>query len=220
MAVWGAEPTRVSWEWRVFRQVPHGDPALYHSAGAATPDQPSGRWHRVGEGYAQYFALEPLASWAELVRNEGVRTAAHAATFHRDLYFALVTETDIADLSTFDDYENCGLDPRIAVGEHAESQALADDLRAAGFRGVLSPNAALPFGTSLTVFGERYEKVLETGIHTWANPDAERWVPVSLAANGTPPDALRMRTCFPGMQHEAYRDWLKRKGRPAPPGAP
>ncbi|MDQ3933334.1 MAG: RES family NAD+ phosphorylase [Actinomycetota bacterium] len=220
MTTWRVEPPRLAGTWKAFRQVPHREVALYHSAGAPTPDQPSGRWHRVGEGYAQYLALEPLAAWAELVRNENIRSTAQALAFERDLYLALVEETDIADLSSFDAYERCGLDPRIAVGDHSVSQDLADELRAARFRGILSPSAALPFGTSLTLFGERYEKVLPTGLERWTNPDPTRRVPVTLTATGTLPTGLLMSTCFDGMRHEAYRQWLRDNGKPAPSGPP
>jgi hypothetical protein len=126
----------------------------------------------------------------------------------------------IADLSTFDAYDHCGLNPRLAVGPHSASQNLADDLRAAGFRGILSPSAALPYATSLTLFGERYEKVLDTGLESWTNPDPTRRVPVTLAASGSPPTGLLMSTCFIGTRHEAYRQWLRDRGRRAPRGAP
>ena len=50
---------------------------------------------------------------------------------------------------------------------HEEAQALADELRAAGYRGLLSPSAALAGATNLTLFGPRYEKVLLGGLQAW-----------------------------------------------------
>jgi len=123
-------------------------PPLYHNAGAPAPDQESGRWHREGDGYAQYLALSPLGAWAECARYYSLRSPKQAREMKRDLWLVFVRETRIADLSSFDRYDTCGLDPAIAVEPHTlgRSQALADDLRAAGFRGVLSPSAALPIG--------------------------------------------------------------------------
>ncbi len=220
MATWSTEPARLNHTWTAFRQVPEGVAALYHSVGAANPDQPSGRWHRLGEGFAQYFSLEPAGAWAELVRQEGLRTPDRAATYTRDLYLTVVSESEIADLSTFDHYHDCGLDPRIAVGDHDAAQDLAVELRAAGYRGLLSPSAALPFATNLTVFGQRIERVLLRGAATWRNPDPDWWLPVSLVARGAAPDELLMETCFIGMPHEAYRKWLLDNGFPPPAGAP
>ena len=74
----------------------------------------------------------------------------------------------------------------MAVGEHDAAQALADDLRAAGFGGLLSPSAALPWATNLTLFGQRYEKVLLTGFHDWRNPTLGCASPAT-----SPPSAAR-----------------------------
>ena len=86
-----------------------------------------------------------------------------------------------------DNYEACGLSPRIAVGDHQEGQALADDLRAAGFRGLLSLSAALPGAVNLSLFGERYEKLL---LHMdpwkWPNPDRNIWLPCQPAVRAGP----------------------------------
>src|SRR5205807_4943033 len=120
MASWRAEPARVSGEWRCYRQVSPDWASLYHAAGEPIPSQSSGRWHRQGEGYAQYMALEPLGAWAELMRYEGIHGDARAESYKRSLWLVFVREQDIADLSTFDRYDACGLDPRLAVGGHAD----------------------------------------------------------------------------------------------------
>lgn len=206
--------------WRGFRQVAPDWPPLYHAAGEPLPTQRSGRWHRQGQGYAQYLSLEPLGAWAELVRYERIRDGRRAAQYRRRLWLVLVRERDIADLSTFDRYAACGLDPRIAVGDHAAAQALADELRAAGYRGLLSPSAALAGATNLTLFGERYEKVLLGGLEAWRNPRPELWLPCTLAAEGAPPAELITATTYAGMEHEAYRAWLAQRGDDGPPGPP
>lgn len=220
MASWQAEPERVAGEWHCFRLVAPDWPPLYHAAGEPAPSQRSARWHRLGEGIAQYLALEPMGAWAELVRFERIRDPERAAQYRRRLWIVFVREREIADLSTFDRWEACGLDPRDAVGDHADCQQIADDLRAAGFRGVLSPSAALAGATNLTLFGARYEKVLLGGLETWANPNPDLRLPCSLAAEGTPPDVLIGETILADMPHAAYRAWLRARGRRPPRGVP
>ena len=223
MASWRAEPKAVSGEWTCFRQVSPEWPPLYHNAGVPAPDQESGRWHRLGEGYAQYLALSPLGAWAECARYYSLRSPQQARAMRRDLWLVFVRETRIADLSSFDGYDACGLDPAVAVEPHAlgRSQALADELRAAGFRGVLSPSAALPGVVNLTVFGERYEKVRLADPAAWANPDVDAWLPVQPVVEEAPvPVQLCTETVFLNKKHETYRRWMKAKGRALGPGPP
>jgi hypothetical protein len=220
VASWRAEPAGVDGEWRGFRQVAPDWPPLYHAAGEPLPTQGSARWHRQGQGYAQYLALEPMGAWAELVRYERIRGGTRAEQYRRRLWLVFVREHDIADLSTFERYEACGLDPCMAVGPHEASQELADELRAAGYRGVVSPSAALVGATNLTLFGARYEKVLLGGLETWSNPNPQLRLPCSLVAEGTPPAELITETTFVDMPHDGYRAWLRARGLAEPPGVP
>jgi hypothetical protein len=199
VASWLREPQRRAERWIAFR---------------------SGRWHREGAGYAQYLALAPAGAWAELIRYERIRANARAEQYVRRLWVVVVDEKDVADLSTFGAYADCGLEPRTAVGEHEESQALADELHDTGFRGVLSPSAALPGATNLTLFGTRYEKVLLTDLTRWRNPDPDRRLACHLAAECGPPVELVTRTCFVGYEHESYRDYLRSQGLPQPQTPP
>jgi hypothetical protein len=221
VASWRVKPKAVSGEWACFRQVSPPWPPLYHNAGVPVPDQESGRWHRNGEGYAQYLALLPLGAWAECARYYSLRSPDQARNMKRNLWLIVVRESDIADLSSFDRYEAFGIDPVIAVGDHAPAQALADDLRAAGFRGVLSPSASLPDVVNLTVFGERYEKVLLTDPAAWSNPDPDAWLPCHPVVEAGPvPVQLCTETVFQTKKHESYRRWMKQKGRPLGAGPP
>jgi RES domain len=219
VASWRAKPKAASGEWTCFRQVSPEWPPLYHNAGVPVPDQESGRWHRRGRGYAQYLALSPLGAWAECARYFSLRSPSQAREMRRTLWLALVREERIADLSTFESYDACGLDPLLAVGGHTASQALADELREAGFRGVLSPSAALPGVVNLTLFGERYERVLRTDLRAWENPDPDSWLPCQLAAEDAPvPALLTSDTVFGGEEHEGYEAWVTaRKGLHRPP---
>jgi hypothetical protein len=132
------------------------------------------------------------------------------------LWLVYVREHDIANLATFDRYEACGLDPRLAVAEHEPCQLLARELREAGYRGVLSPSAALARATNLTLFGERYEKTLRTRPDHWNNSQPGLRVPCSLVAEAGPPAELITETCFVGFQHDGYRDHLRACSLPAP----
>ena len=213
MASWRARPKAIAGEWTCFRQVSPEWPPLYHNAGAPVPDQESGRWHRRGEGHAQYLALSPLGAWAECARYFHLRTPEQVREMRRTLWLVFVRESRIADLSSFDRYDACGLDPALAVdADHTASHALADELRAAGFRGVLSPSAALPGVVNLTLFGERYEHVLLTDVAAWPNPDPDWWLPVQLVVEDGPvPVRLCTETVFTTMPHLGYEAW--RKGR-------
>ena len=187
MASWRAEPKAVAGEWTCFRQVSPAWPPLYHNAGTPAPDQESGRWHRKGEGYAQYLALSPLGAWAECVRYYSVRSPEQAREMQRDLWLVFVRERRVADLSTFDRYDACGLDPGLAVDpDHGASRELADELRASGFRGVLSPSAALPGVVNLTVFGERYERVLAGRPRRLGEPGRRRLAARAARGRGGP----------------------------------
>ena len=203
-------PRAVAGEWTCFRQVSPEWPPLYHNAGVPLPDQESGRWHRKGEGWAQYLALAPLGAWAECARYFSLRSEKQARELRRNLWLVFVRERDIADLSSFDDYVRAGVDPQTAIGDHAHSQELADELRNHGFRGVLSPSAALPGVTNLTLFGERYEKTLLTDPRTWENPDEDAWLPCQIVARAAPvPPELCTETVFIGKPHESYEAWRR-----------
>ena len=213
MASWRTEPERRTGTWSAYRQVSSRWPPLYHAAGEPIPSQSSGRWHASGQGYAQYLALEPLGAWAELVRYEGIRDAERAQQYRRRLWLVLVREHDIADLSSFERLDACGLDPALAVGPHTPARALADELREAGYRGLLAPSAALPGATNLTLFGPRFEKVLLGGLAEWDNPAPDAFLPCSLVAEAGPPVELLTATRFPDMDHEGYLRWFATRGK-------
>jgi RES domain-containing protein len=220
VASWRVRPAAIRGEWTCFRQTDPDWPPLFHET-TRSPTQESGRWHRQGEGHAQYMSLSVLGAWAEYARRNSIRDEELARQLTRNLWVVFVREHNIADLGTFDKYEACGLDARIAVGEHPPAQALAVELRADGFRGVLSPSAALPNVLNLTVFGERYEKELRSDISAWPNPDPDSWLPVQIAVRKGPmPAELCTETVFENKHHEGYRDWLSSKGRKLPKGPP
>lgn len=221
MASWRTEPRATDGEWWCFRQVAADWPPLYHAAGEPAPSQRSGRWHREGDGYAQYLSLDPLGSWAELIRYASIASVERSDQQRRNLWLVFVRGRRIADLARFEDFERAGLDPRIAVDEHGPAQELAAELRDAGFNGVLAPGAALPGTTNLTLFGERYERLLRGGLSAWENPRPAVWLPCTLAAaDAAPPAEVVEMTCRRGAPHAGYRAYLHAAGLPRPRRGP
>lgn len=216
MPSWTSRPAAVSGCWIAYRHVADGVPPLWHGAGGTTLRQESGRWHREGESFVQYLALSSDGAWAERVRYESIRTEARRHRDHRSLWQLCVSADEIADLSTFDKWEACGLDPAIAVGDHADSQALASELRRARFRGVLSPSAALDVAgaVNLTLFGARFEHRLE-GEPLPDEPVGGAnapWLPtILLTDRGAPTPFAMARTCYRLAPHRTFTEW--RAGR-------
>jgi len=209
---WTSRPTAVAGRWVAYRHVAGGVPPLWNGAGSTTLRQESGRWHREGESFVQYLALSSDGAWAERVRYESLRTEADRLADHRSLWQLRVSADQIADLSTFDAWEACGLDPRIAVGDHVRSQALASELRSAGYRGVLSPSAALDVAGSvnLTLFGARIEHHIEgrpLPDEPVGGPNG-LWLPaILLTDRGAPTPFAMDRTCYRMGEHRTLAEW-------------
>jgi len=215
---WTSKPAAVAGSWVAYRHVADGVPPLWHGAGSATLRQESGRWHREGEALVQYLALSSDGAWAEFVRYEGVRVDARRRRALRSLWQLRVCADQIADLSTFDKWEACGLDPAIAVGDHANSQALASELRRAGYRGVLSPSAALDVAgaVNLALFGGRIEHRIE-GEPLPDEPIGGAnapWLPtILLTDRGAPTPFAMGRTCYRSGHHRTFAEWRVGRGR-------
>lgn len=228
MPSWTSRPTAVAGRWVAYRHVARGVPALWHGAGSTTLRQESGRWHREGESLVQYLALSSDGAWAEHVRYQAIRTEARRLREHRSLWQLRVSADGIADLSTFDKWEACGLDPSIAVGDHAASQALASELRRARYRGVLSPSAALDLAgaVNLTLFGSHVEHRVE-GLPLPDEPVGGAnapWVPaILLTDRGAPTPFAMQHACYRTGRHRTLAEWhagrrLSARGRARPPG--
>lgn len=223
MPSWTSEPEALAGRWVAYRHVAGGVPPLWTGAGSTTLRQESGRWHREGESLVQYLALSSDGAWAERVRYESIRTEVRRRREHRSLWQLRVSADGIADLSTFDKWEACGLDPAIAVGDHADSQSLASELRRARYRGVLSPSAALDVAgaVNLTLFGARVEHHIE-GEPLPEDPVGgvnAPWLPaILLTDRGAPTPFAMERTCYRTAQHRTLAEW--RAGRGRRPGRP
>lgn len=223
MPSWTSRPAAVSGRWTAYRHVADGVPPLWHGAGSTTLRQESGRWHREGETLAQYLALSSDGAWAERVRYESIRTEARRRRERRSLWQLRVAAERIADLSTFDAWEACGLDPAIAVGDHDASQALSQELRRAGYRGVLSPSAALDVAgaVNMTLFGGRVEHRIEgTPLPDEPVGGADSpWLPaILLTDRGAPTPFAMGRTCYRLAEHRTLAEWRAERGRRHRPG--
>lgn len=205
-------PERLSRTWTTFRQTDPAYPALYIAAGAMKPTQSSGRWHVLGEGYAQYLALDALGAWAEYARVQTIRDRRQARETRRDLWLVHVHEHDIADLSGFSKYEECGLPPEAAIDDdHARSQDIARWLSSEGYRGVLSPSAALTGSLNLTLFGPRYEHEVDGEIAAWRNPRPDAFLAVQrIAVSSALPENLITAARFIGAPHGGFEQWCAR----------
>lgn len=208
MPSWRKAPEPASGVWVAYRQTSPAHFPLSYGAGAATLRQESGRWHREGRGVAQYLALSVEAAWAERIRYESIRDEERRREERRALWEMQVADEDIADLSTFDRYVTCGLDPALAVGSHEDAWPLAYELRDAGYRGVLSPSAALDVegAVSLTLFGERIEHRVHGPMpDPSANPNPKLWVPtVLLTDTGSPSSYAMAHTCYRTAKHRTF----------------
>jgi RES domain-containing protein len=124
-----------------------------------SPNRRPGRWSHPDDGtIAQYCALDAAAPMAEFVRHEEIRDPADAAEIRMRLWQLRWAEGAILDLSDPVRADRQSVDWSDLVTDDWDAcQQLGRDIQAAGGRGVISPNAALPGSLSMTVFGARSE---------------------------------------------------------------
>jgi RES domain-containing protein len=197
VASWRREPRRAAGTWTAYRQVGPGWPPLWHPGPFTQPTrQPSARWHDERQGQlAQYLSLDVDGAWAELVRNEHVRDEVHRRDLPRNLWACTIEEHDLADLSSFEEVEARGLDPALFVDDdHAPARALAGELRAHGYRGLICPSAALPGAINLTLFDGRRELLRHSRRAVGRNRRPELYVLCSEVADEAlaPPHVLSL----------------------------
>ncbi len=155
-----------------------------------------GRWHRVGDGPTQYLSLSTDGAWAELIRNEELRSEDQVAMVSVSMWAVLIEGGVIADYSSFEQAERSGFDPAALVSENYEQcQSEGDRLRKKGFSGVIAPSAALPGSLNVTLFGARV-------MSTWDRPKfLASSLPVTVIAKGAPPPGLLPRVRHLGTPH-------------------
>lgn len=171
----------------------------------------SGRWNIAQAGTVQYLCLDSEAPFAEQLRHEDLRTEEAAATYTTTLWELRVSEGFVVDYSTFEKAANAGFPPEALVDDdHERCQKEARRLANLGAGGVLSPSAALPGSTNITLFGPRVE------IQWAAQVGVSSAVPAQRLAKGGSPPGLADRVRYFGDAHgglEGYRTELVERGR-------
>jgi hypothetical protein len=211
-----ALPDRVDGVWTAYRHTDRRVQPLWYGGGAKSLRQESGRWHEEGRDVAQYMSLSSNGAWAERCRYAHIRDDARRLEDRRMLWELQVIEHDIADLSSFDAYLACGLAPELAVGPHEKCWDLAYELRAAGYRGVLSPAAAYDRrdAVNLTLFGERIESQHYGAMPDPAdNPRPDMYIAAILVTDsGSPTQYAMHHTCYEGEYHREFDRWCAATG--------
>lgn len=217
MAMWSSPPDRLDDVWQAYRHTdPRFQPLWYSGDPGVVLSQESGRWHEEGRDVAQYLALSANGAWAERCRYASIRDDVRRLEETRMLWELQVQEHDVADLGSFDAYAACGLPPELAVSPHRHSQPLADELRAEGYRGILSPAAAFdrPDAVNLTLFGERIEDHQYGAMPDPAeNVKPDLFIPaVLITESGAPTQFAMQNTCYQNAHHRTFARWCMDSG--------
>lgn len=169
-----------------------------------------GRWHVLGDGPTQYLSLSTDGTWAELIRNERLTAEDEIAMVSVQMWAVEVSQAMIVDYSTFEQAEEAGFDPEALVAEdYTPCQKEGARLRELNCGGVLSPCAALPGATNLTLFGPRTAS-------TWGRPPLlASSLPATVLTKGSPPPGLLAKVRQAGTPHAglvAYESARKKSG--------
>lgn len=185
------------------QEVPFSDVAFryadYDTPLWSRPNTRDGRWHVARTEPTQYFSLSPDGSWADRIRHESLRTETEVAFIRMPLWVARINEQKIADYRNFEKAEAAGFPPDALIDDDWERcQVEAERLRDLGFRGVLSPAAALPGETALTLFGGRY------AVDWDEEPGLVSAIPAKVVTVGAPPAGLIEHVRYFGEEHNEY----------------
>ena len=159
-----------------------------------------GPWHAHGDGPTQYLAMSTDGAWAELIRNEELRTEDEVALVSVSMWAVRVNQAMVVDYSTFHRAEAAGFDPAALVDEdYRPCQREGARLRALGYSGILAPSAALEDGVNLTPFGPRVASA-------WNRPPLlASSLPATIITKGAPPPGLLARVRQIGAPHGGLR---------------
>lgn len=196
------EPDRVDFEEVAFRWSDYDVPLW------TRPNTSALRWNRARQEATQYLSLTVEGSWAELIRAERLRSVQELRLVSMPMWVLRVREMGIADYSSFEKAQDAGFPPEALVSEDYERcEAEADRLRAAGFRGVLAPSAALPGAVNLTLFGRRLAV-------PWGYPEGAlmaSFVRAKRLAVGRPPEELLSDVRQRGGRHGLLMEYRGRR---------
>lgn len=172
------------------------------------PNRLHGRFNRAGEGCTQYACLDSEAPFAEKLRAENLRTEAEVRTYRVTLWQLRIDEGAIVDYSTFERATAAGFPAAALVDDdHERCQAEAKRLLELGFRGLLSPSAALPESVNLTLFGPRSPIAWNTTVRLASS------IPTQRLSQGNAPEGLVERVRFYGQPHASLDAYLRQSKR-------
>jgi RES domain-containing protein len=179
--------------------------ADYDSPFWSRSNQSAGRWHFLGDEATQYISLSPDGAWAELTRNEGLRTESEVELVRTKLWVVTLNQNGLMDYSTFEKAESAGFPPEALIDEDwSRCQDEGRRLRNEGHMGVIAPNAALPGALNVTLFGPRVAS-------TWGVPTRLRSsIPACVAAIGSPPPGLVGRVRHRDEPHLGFAEYFER----------
>lgn len=174
----------------------------------ARPNTTDERWHSSGDGATQYLSITPDGAWAELIRNENLRSEADLALVQMPLWQAQVELGHIADYGDFETAERAHFDPEALIDDdQTKCRTEGRRLRQAGFAGILYPSAALPGEQNLVLFGPRI--LLPWG----ASRRLASGVPANKLSVGSPPGDLLPRVRHVGARHAGFSEHQRVKRR-------
>jgi RES domain-containing protein len=173
----------------------------------ARPNTTDERWHRAGET-TQYLSATADGAWAELIRNENLRSEADLSLVQMPLWQMQIDQARVADYCDFETAERAGFDPESLISDdHNACRNEGRRLRQTGFAGVIYPSAALPGEKSLALFGPRI-------LLPWGAPRRlASGIPGNKLTIGSPPVGLLPRVRHVGAQHAGFSEYQRVKRR-------
>lgn len=195
-------PKVSSWQGVTYRATSYDVPLW------SAPNRRDGRWNLAGSGSTQYMCLDGEAPFAEKLRQENLRTEEEAAFYVTSIWQIKVDEGAVVDYSSFERAEAAGFPADALVDDdHEPCQAEAERLRSLGVRGLLSPCAALPGSTNLTLFGPRVQVAWETEVRLAST------LPVQRLVTGHPPKGLVDRVRYFGDEYAGLGEFIAARKR-------
>lgn len=170
----------------------------------ARPNTTDERWHNVGDGPTQYLSATPDGAWAELIRNENLRSENELRLVEMPLWQARVEQGRIADYRGFETAAKAGFDPEMLIhDDHSMCRTEGRRLREAGFAGVLYPSSALPGEENLVLFGAKISL-------PWGAPRRlASGIPAARLTVGAPPADLLPRVRHVGARHAGFSEYQR-----------
>jgi RES domain-containing protein len=154
------------------------------------------------------MALDAEAPFAEILRHEDLRSEESASHYSATISQLRIESDLIVDYSTFELADAAGFDAAALIDDdHERCQAEARWLMGEGARGILSPSAALPGSTNLTLFGARVSVPWGTSV------ELASAIPAQKLATGHPPSGLTARVRYFGQAAPRLQAYLEAVGR-------